>query len=83
MKTMKIKVTDIVYPTDGQRWGLNDEWQLPSEMTLFIEGDVDIEDEITEEIADAISDKTGWLVESYNYDVDNKIRFVKVDNILK
>ena len=80
---MKIKVTDIVYPTDGQRWGLNDEWQLPSEMTLFIEGDVDIEDEITEEIADAISDKTGWLVESYNYDVDNKIRFVKVDNILK
>jgi len=69
---MKVLVTDIVYDTrdicDGHQWDQN-ELDLPSEMTLVIEGDVDIEDEIAEEIADAISDKTGWCVGSYNYEI--------------
>ncbi len=62
---MKIKVTDIVYPTDGHRWGLRDEWQLPSEMIVEVDGIIDVESES----ADAISDKTGWCVEGYNYEI--------------
>ena len=50
---MKVKVTDIVYDTrdicDGHQWDQN-ELDLPSEMTLVIEGDVDIEDEIAEKV---------------------------------
>lgn len=65
---MKIKVTDIVYDTrdicDGHIWDQN-ELELPNEMTLIIEGDVDIEDEI----ASVISDTTGWCVSGYNYEI--------------
>ena len=65
---MKIKVTDIVYDTrdicDGHIWDQN-ELELPSEMILEVDGVIDIESEI----ADAISDTTGWCVSSYNYEV--------------
>ena len=65
---MKIKVTDIVYDTrdicDGHIWDQN-ELELPSEMILEVDGVIDIESEI----ADAISDKTGWCVSSYNYEI--------------
>jgi len=57
---MKIKVTNIVYDTDGE--SISD---LPTEMIVNVDGIIDIESEI----ADAISDNTGWCVESYNYEI--------------
>jgi hypothetical protein len=57
---MKIKVTNIVYDTDGE--SISD---LPTEMIVNVDGVIDIESEI----ADAISDNTGWCVESYNYEI--------------
>ena len=57
---MKIKVTNIVYDTDGE--SISD---LPTEMILNVDGNIDIESEI----ADAISDTTGWCVNGYNYEV--------------
>lgn len=61
---MKIKVTDIVYDTesDGE---IHTDLDLPTEMIINLEGDVDIEDEI----ANVISDKTGWCVQGYNYEI--------------
>jgi len=65
---MKVKVTDIVYDTrdicDGHKWDQN-ELELPTEMILIVDSSLDVESEI----ADAISDKTGWCVEGYNYEV--------------
>ena len=65
---MKIKVTDIVYDTrdicDGHKWDQN-ELELPSEMIVEVDGIIDIESEI----ADAISDTTGWCVNGYNYEI--------------
>ena len=58
---MKIKVTDIVYDTDID----DDSSDLPSEMIVEVEGIIDIESEI----ADTISDTTGWCVNGYNYEV--------------
>lgn len=64
---MKIKVTNIVYDTDidddSTTFVLNSE--LPSEMIVEVDGVIDIESEI----ADAISDNTGWCVEGYNYEI--------------
>ena len=57
---MKIKVTNIVYDTDGE--SISD---LPTEMIVNVDGVIDVESEI----ADAISDNTGWCVESYNYEI--------------
>ena len=66
-KTIKIKVTNIVYDTDidddSSDFVLNSE--LPSEMIVEVDGIIDIESEI----ADAISDTTGWCVSGYNYEV--------------
>lgn len=59
---MKIKVTDIVYDTGGI---VSTEMNLPTEMTLIINDSVDIETDI----ADTISDKTGWCVQGYNYEI--------------
>jgi hypothetical protein len=56
---MKIKVTNIIYDTDGESV------DLPSEMIVNVDGIIDID----QEIADAISDKTGWCVGSYNYEI--------------
>jgi hypothetical protein len=56
---MRIKVTNIVYDTDGESV------DLPSEMIVNVDGIIDID----QEIADAISDKTGWCVGSYNYEI--------------
>ena len=57
---MKIKVTGIVYDTDFE---LNSD--LPSEMIVEVDGIIDVECEI----ADAISDKTGWCVQGFNYEI--------------
>jgi len=66
--SMKVKVTDIVYDTrdicDGHQWDQN-ELDLPSEMIVEVDGIIDVESEI----ADAISDRTGWCVEGYNYEI--------------
>lgn len=59
---MKVKVTDIVYDTDGI---VSTEMNLPGEMIVEVDGIIDIESEV----ADAISDKTGWCVEGYNYEI--------------
>jgi hypothetical protein len=65
--SMKIKVTDIVYDTDidddSSQFVLNSD--LPSEMIVEVDGIIDVESEI----ADAISDKTGWCVQGFNYEI--------------
>ena len=64
---MKIKVTDIVYDTDidddSTTFVLNSD--LPSEMIVEVDGIIDVESEI----ADAISDRTGWCVQGFNYEI--------------
>ena len=59
---MKVKVTDIVYDTGGI---VSTEMNLPGEMILIVDSRLDVESEI----ANAISDKTGWCVEGYNYEI--------------
>ena len=64
---MKVKVTGIVYDTDidddSSQFVLNSD--LPSEMIVEVDGIIDVESEI----ADAISDKTGWCVQGFNYEI--------------
>ena len=64
---MKVKVTNIVYDTDidddSSQFVLNSD--LPSEMIVEVDGIIDVESEI----ADAISDTTGWCVQGYNYEI--------------
>jgi len=64
---MKYRVTDIVYDTDidddSSQFVLNSD--LPSEMIVEVDGIIDID----QEIADAISDKTGWCVGSFNHEI--------------
>jgi len=64
--SMKAIVTDIVYDTesDGVIYDVT-ELKLPTEMEIELVGDNDIETEI----ADVISDLTGWCVEGFNYEV--------------
>ena len=63
---MKVKVTDIVYDTesDGVIYDAT-ELKLPTEFKIELVGDNDIQTEI----ADTISDLTGWCVGSYNYEI--------------
>ena len=65
--SMKVKVTNIVYDTDidddSSQFVLNSD--LPSEMIVEVDGIIDVESEI----ADAISDTTGWCVQGYNYEI--------------
>jgi hypothetical protein len=60
---MKIKVTNIVYDTESD--GEVHDIDLPKEMILDIPNDCDIEDEIANEI----SNKTGWCIEFFNYEI--------------
>ena len=57
---IKVKVTDIVYDTDGES-----DLDLPNGMIVEVDGIIDIESEV----AYAISDKTGWCVSGYNYEI--------------
>jgi hypothetical protein len=65
--SMKVKVTGIVYDTDidddSSQFVLNSD--LPSEMIVEVDGIIDVESEI----ADAISDRTGWCVQGFNYEI--------------
>jgi hypothetical protein len=64
---MKVKVTNIVYDIDidddSSQFVLNSD--LPSEMIVEVDGIIDVESEI----ADAISDRTGWCVQGFNYEI--------------
>lgn len=64
--SMKVKVTGIVYDTesDGVIYDAT-ELKLPTEMEIELVGDNDVESEI----ADAISDLTGWCVQGFNYEI--------------
>jgi hypothetical protein len=64
--SMKAIVTDIVYDTesDGVIYDVT-ELGLPTELEIELVGDNDVESEI----ADAISDLTGWCVEGFNYEI--------------
>jgi hypothetical protein len=67
-KTARVHAFDIEYDTDGVsvQWLRNEGANLPSEMWLDVETD-----EITEgnssEIAEAISDVTGFCVLTFNF----------------
>jgi hypothetical protein len=65
--SMKVKVTGIVYDTDidddSSQFVLNSD--LPSEMIVEVDGIIDVESEV----ADAISDRTGWCVQGFNYEI--------------
>jgi len=65
--SMKVKVTGIVYDIDidddSSQFVLNSD--LPSEMIVEVDGIIDVESEI----ADAISDRTGWCVQGFNYEI--------------
>ena len=63
---MKVKVTDIVYDTesDGVIYDAT-ELKLPTEFTIELVGDNDVENEI----ADSISNQTGWCVQGFNYEI--------------
>ncbi len=56
---MKVKFFDISWDTDGERA------DLPSEVTLTVDDDTDLE----EQGADILSDKFGWCVNGLNYEV--------------
>ena len=64
--SMKAIVTDIVYDTesDGVIYDVT-ELKLPTEIEIELVGDNDIETEI----ADVISDLTGWCVQGFNYEI--------------
>jgi hypothetical protein len=57
---MKIKVWNIVYDTDGKKVS-----GLPKKMILDIPEDADLDSDI----ADIISDKTGWCVFSFDFKI--------------
>ena len=52
---------------------------LPKEVTI----DDEIKSEIDYEIANAISDETGWLVESFDWKVEEEQRPTESDNTLE
>jgi predicted Abi (CAAX) family protease len=56
---MQYRVFDIDYDTDGETV------ELPQELTLELDDDADP----SLELADAISDKTGWLVNGFQFEV--------------
>ena len=56
--TRRIIVSDIVYDTDGDEEIAKD---LPKTLTFDVRPDFDIDN-----IADLVSDETGWLVKSLN-----------------
>ena len=56
---MKVKFTNIDWETDGE------EVNLPTELTLEVDDDVDLD----EEGADILSDEYDWLVNGFDYEV--------------
>lgn len=56
---MRYRDDDIVYDTDGE------EVDLPSELTL----ELDDEAAPSLELADAISNETGWMVKEFRHEI--------------
>ena len=62
---VKVKCTEIVWDTDGERV-LN----LPSARSLWVDSDADIEsDEFAEDVTNALSDKFDYCVDSLSFEV--------------
>lgn len=61
---MKILAYNIVYETEGV-----DVRGLNHDMLLKLPDDIDTDHDLENEIADAITDETGWLVESFKYQI--------------
>lgn len=68
MKNSKIVLSDIDYDTDGELVELPNVIETTLEEMGWEENE-NIDDFIMDRGADFISDKTGWLVNSYNYKI--------------
>lgn len=68
MKNSKIVLSDIDYDTDGEEVELPDIIETTLE-EMGWEEDENVDDFIMDRGANFISDKTGWLVNSYNYSI--------------
>jgi hypothetical protein len=56
---MKVRFTNIDWETDGE------EVNLPTELTLEVDDDVDLD----EDGGDVLSDEYDWLVNGFDYEV--------------
>ena len=66
-KTIHVKCSDIIWDTDGNKKIAK---ALPQCCYVDIE-DYEEDDDLDEEIADALSDLTGFCVEGFNYTIKN------------
>lgn len=72
MKTFKVLAFDIEYDTDGVSvdWLRNEGANLPEE--LWLEVDAEALEDCANGVADAISELTGWCVNTFNYKAFSK-----------
>ena len=66
-KTIRVKCSDIIWDTDGNKKIAK---ALPQCCYVNIE-DYEEDDDLDEEIADALSDLTGFCVEGFYYTIEN------------
>lgn len=66
-KTIHVKCSDIIWDTDGNKKIAK---ALPQCCYVDIE-DYEEDDDLDEEIADALSDLTGFCVEGFYYTIEN------------
>ena len=66
-KTIRVKCSDIIWDTDGNKKIAK---ALPQCCYVDIE-DYEEDDDLDEEIADALSDLTGFGVEGFYYTIEN------------
>lgn len=73
MKTIRVLAYEIEYDTDGVsvQYLRNQGAYLPQELWLNVNVD-DITEEKSNEIADAISDVTGWCVNTFQFKAYSK-----------
>lgn len=69
MKNTKVIFSDIDYDTDGESVELPGTIETTLHEMEWEEADENIDDFIMDRGANFISDKTGWLVNSYNYSI--------------
>lgn len=61
---MKIRFFDINWDTDSKSEDIVDDVDLPTDVIMDIDADVDVQ----EDGADILSDKYGFCVNSFNYE---------------
>lgn len=66
-KTIRVKCSDIIWDTDGNKKIAK---ALPQCCYVDIE-DYEEDDDLDEEIADALSDLTGFCVKGFYYTIEN------------